>query len=1234
MEYRKQIISSYKDFETVIINESKNNNLPFLPEIKPELLSDSICALEKEYFEIILVGERGNGKSTIGSAIIGTPELFPSSVLPGQTVMTVLLRSEIPMVSIVRTGRPPEPIASEEVVRCAWEALVQGKTDQWIDLTYEQVIRRDDKNIAQQDDVEEVIFELPVNLPYGVAIIDTPGLNEVPHLSRKVFERTRKAGAIIIVTGSKGVNISESEERLLKSLNDFEHQCFIVVQNIDSNWQQRNIAMTKKNMLVRLRELGFDPEKILYSFCAASCFANDESQDRIIFNELTAFLMNKLSVEGPIRLQRRFSNIIEPIFDEIYKNCMQLLLSDSSFMNYKLSAENLENAIIEMQENENLARVAAVLQEISKILKGMKIGVTEIKNELGNNNSAIVRSISTKISQSFSGIFSAIIGVQGEIPEREIKRKFEHFLQAIEGKFLLEHNLTTTSRLGKKKRAAYDAYCTARFQEEIKYHVQSLLDSDHWKNQLSSLYFSLFKTLEVDKVRIEKAYANFQFLSLLNNPTFNLQNQSHWSLVQNLFERKSLLQGSVDFLLELKEEGALFAIIGIPFILIAAILSIVIIPLGAIVYAIIGIVALFQENPRLCEYRRKVTKNFVNNLKGYEEELLKQLNSNVKQQLLVCCTAFTKWIENQEVQIVKVLRGDISNNLKSQVDSMLSHYNNWSSKHYPLVVDYAASLNGLIPLNTPLSRKSMIKSTIISLKMEFDIDMDEDVLISTLISKLFSDFKMETEIAALEKFSILFQDEQANNNNESEKLLSLCNEYFKTKIRDGTIQVETEIVVRALATTINKPIRVIKSRWELFYPANGAKPRLLVYESVPEDQINGIGITLLQTQGFCDAAVRLSAKQAYQLKVVNSINAIRDMQIGFDNQNNEEIKRKIENAKTLLSCFCIDPNVLFLSDNVNERLGAFGIHSNVQTKWGPARVKVISNEPEDGELWFVPKLRFIVEAAISCLIVHPRVIRSYGIYFDEKNSYVVMESGVNSLDKYGEALSNLQWTELVEIFISIAESLSFLHSSGVMHADLKLANILNFSRTSFNLKLIDFGISRMYTKPLDISDVRSKAVGTVLYLPPEIFLENAPPLCVAQDIFSFGCVMAACLIGEMNLFLARSLDMENGIKNLMNDVLTTHHVPLSLRNIINSCLDPDPRQRPTAEKALAHLKYVQKIYKFAASPSSKCIICSNSSAALISFIPCNDCCSCCQDCCSLLEFCPICRKKSICETTL
>lgn len=151
----------------------------------------------------------------------------------------------------------------------------------------------------------------------------------------------------------------------------------------------------------------------------------------------------------------------------------------------------------------------------------------------------------------------------------------------------------------------------------------------------------------------------------------------------------------------------------------------------------------------------------------------------------------------------------------------------------------------------------------------------------------------------------------------------------------------------------------------------------------------------------------------------------------------------------------------------------------------------------------------------------------------------------------------------------LATTLSYIHSSGVVHRDVKPANILldapTISGTEFSAKLTDFGIARL----LDSTrlTMHGMAIGTANYLSPEQALGRTTG--PAADVYSLGLVLIECLTGQLAY---PGIGVEAAVARLHNPPpIPTDNGPEWTR-LLTAMTLPIPEDRPTAADVAARLR--------------------------------------------------------------
>ncbi|WP_407345795.1 GAF domain-containing serine/threonine-protein kinase [Pengzhenrongella phosphoraccumulans] len=133
---------------------------------------------------------------------------------------------------------------------------------------------------------------------------------------------------------------------------------------------------------------------------------------------------------------------------------------------------------------------------------------------------------------------------------------------------------------------------------------------------------------------------------------------------------------------------------------------------------------------------------------------------------------------------------------------------------------------------------------------------------------------------------------------------------------------------------------------------------------------------------------------------------------------------------------------------------------------------------------------------------------------DRPQIYLVMEliDGPDLRSRLVEGA--LAARDVAQIGVDLAEGLDYVHDHGVIHRDVKPANIMMFDYSNdtdrVRAKLTDFGIAMMVESPL-IGDGDGSFAGTAAYVSPEQAMGD--PIGAPSDIYSLGLVLLECLTG-------------------------------------------------------------------------------------------------------------------------
>ena len=243
-----------------------------------------------------------------------------------------------------------------------------------------------------------------------------------------------------------------------------------------------------------------------------------------------------------------------------------------------------------------------------------------------------------------------------------------------------------------------------------------------------------------------------------------------------------------------------------------------------------------------------------------------------------------------------------------------------------------------------------------------------------------------------------------------------------------------------------------------------------------------------------------------------------------------------------------------------------GANSRVARAFDPliariVAIKLFPSELARGEA----RNRFVQEARVVGQISHPAVIALHDMGIDEPSQtpYLVMEFIQGQpLEKLLEK-GSLPCSKACAWAAEVATALAVAHRKGVIHGDVKPANIL--ITEDERIKLTDFGMARLASR--DSKD--TPLLGSPAYWCPEQIVGKSQD--ARSDIFSLGVVMYEMVTGHRP-FDADSLQ---GIcaKILSSTPLPRSHanpsVPAAFNELIASCLEKDPARRCASAEALA-----------------------------------------------------------------
>lgn len=201
-----------------------------------------------------------------------------------------------------------------------------------------------------------------------------------------------------------------------------------------------------------------------------------------------------------------------------------------------------------------------------------------------------------------------------------------------------------------------------------------------------------------------------------------------------------------------------------------------------------------------------------------------------------------------------------------------------------------------------------------------------------------------------------------------------------------------------------------------------------------------------------------------------------------------------------------------------------------------------------------PRARLLAEGRLLERLTHPHLVRAYETIEDPEPTVILETLDGATLGWIVEhRRRRLPAVDLVHLGLQLASVVRYLHRNGIVHLDLKPANVIS---DGGHVKVIDLSLARA-PGPVPAG------YGTREYLSPEQARGNvAGP---AADAWGLGATLFRAATGR------RPFPDGDQLTRRAERALRLRRLPAELAKLIDECLEPDPAARPGIDDVLGRL---------------------------------------------------------------
>jgi hypothetical protein len=209
------------------------------------------------------------------------------------------------------------------------------------------------------------------------------------------------------------------------------------------------------------------------------------------------------------------------------------------------------------------------------------------------------------------------------------------------------------------------------------------------------------------------------------------------------------------------------------------------------------------------------------------------------------------------------------------------------------------------------------------------------------------------------------------------------------------------------------------------------------------------------------------------------------------------------------------------------------------------------------------------EAKAASALRHARCLRAYSLGRDPSHVYIAYEYVPGRTLREAMRAGDLSDRDAIEAAAQILEGLAHAHARGIVHRDVKPANVMLAGDGPVDVKILDFGLALMQDE--HTLTARGDVPGTLAYISPERL--SGEPARPAADVWAVGVILWEALTGRHPFWDGSPLEVQNAILAGAPPLAELRpDLPRQVHEVVASALLYNASHRPAADSLAVQLR--------------------------------------------------------------